>query len=327
MSIPPGTRLGPYEIIARIGAGGMGEVFRARDTRLGRAVAIKVLPAALASDAERLQRFEQEARAASALNHPNIVTVYDVGSVDSISFLAMELVEGKSLRNLVEHGALPVRRTLDLGVQIAEGLAKAHDAGIIHRDLKPENIMVSGDGFAKILDFGLAKLVPNAALRDDSKTAVKRESTAGMLLGTVGYMSPEQAAGEKVDFRSDQFSLGTILYEMVTGVRPFRRETTAETLTAIIREDPEPIAKHNSTLPPPLRWVIERCLAKEPDDRYASTKDLARDLKSIRDHLSDSDMAPARQPARWSRRRVAVAYSPCSLRPRQPLSPESSPLA
>src|SRR5712692_10608216 len=281
MPITPGTRFGPYEIISRIGAGGMGEVFRARDARLGRAVAIKVLPGEFAADAARLQRFEQEARAASALNHPNIITVYDVGSVDHISYLAMELVEGKSLRELVDHGALPVRRILELGVQIADGLAKAHDAGIIHRDLKPENIMISADGFVKILDFGLAKLTPPQS--DDSKT-VRRDSTAGTLLGTAGYMSPEQAAGEKVDFRSDQFSLGTILYEMASCANPFRRDTAAETLTAIIREEPERL---DPSVPAPLRWLIERCLAKDPDARYASTKDLARDLKSVRDHLSE----------------------------------------
>ena len=295
MPIAPGTRFGPYEIISRIGAGGMGEVFRARDTRLGRAVAIKVLPGEFAADAARLQRFEQEARAASALNHPNIITVYDVGSVDHVSYLAMELVEGKSLRELVDHGALPVRRILDLGVQIADGLAKAHDAGIIHRDLKPENIMISADGFAKILDFGLAKLIPPPQ-SDDSKT-VRRDSTAGTLLGTAGYMSPEQAAGEKVDFRSDQFSFGTILYEMATGARPFRRGTAAETLTAIIREEPERL---DPSVPAPLRWIIERCLAKDPDARYASTKDLARDLKSTRDHLSDVGQAIQPIRRRWS---------------------------
>src|SRR6266851_476707 len=270
----------------------MGEVFRARDTRLGRAVAIKVLPREFAADAARLQRFEQEARAASALNHPNIITVYDVGSVDHISYLAMELVEGKSLRELIDHGALPVRRILDLGVQIADGLAKAHDAGIIHRDLKPENIMISADGFVKILDFGLAKLTPLSG--DDSKTAVKRDSTAGTLLGTAGYMSPEQAAGEKVDFRSDQFSFGTILYEMASGANPFRRDTAAETLTAIIREEP---ARLDPSISAPLRWIIERCLAKDADARYASTKDLARDLKSSRDHLSEPHVEPALKPA------------------------------
>ncbi|PYQ56873.1 MAG: hypothetical protein DMF58_19695, partial [Acidobacteria bacterium] len=262
----------------------------------GRAVAIKVLPEEFAADAARLQRFEQEARAASALNHPNIITVYDVGSVDHISYLAMELVEGKSLRELIDHGALPVRRTLDLAVQIADGLAKAHDAGIIHRDLKPENIMISADGYVKILDFGLAKLIPLAG--DDGRTAVKRDSTAGTLLGTAGYMSPEQASGDKVDFRSDQFSFGTILYEMASGMRPFRRATAAETLTAIIREEAERL---DPSVPAPLRWIIERCLAKDPDARYASTKDLARDLKSVRDHLSD--VAPALKPAR-SRLRV-----------------------
>jgi Tol biopolymer transport system component len=300
MPITPGTKLGPYEITARIGAGGMGEVFRARDTRLGRAVAIKVLPEEFAGDAARLKRFEQEARAASALNHPNIITVYEVGSVDHTSYLAMELVEGKSLRDLIEHGPLPVKRAIDLSAQIADGLAKAHDAGIVHRDLKPENIMISADGFAKILDFGLAKLTSAA---DDSKTAVKKDSTAGTLLGTAGYMSPEQAAGEKVDFRSDQFSFGTILYEMVSRARPFRRATTAETLAAIIRDEPDPLDR---SLPAPLRWVIERCLAKDPEARYASTKDLARDLKSIRDHLSEADVPAATGVSRRKLARGAV---------------------
>src|SRR5438128_4734890 len=292
MSIAPGSRLGPYEITSQIGAGGMGQVFRARDTRLGRAVAIKVLPEEFAADAARLQRFEQEARAASALNRPIIIPVYDVGSADHIPYLAMELVEGKSLRELIDHGALPVRRTLDLAVRIADGLAKAHDAGIIHRDLKPENIMISADGYVKILDFGLAKLIPLAG--DDGRTAVKRDSTAGTLLGTAGYMSPEQASGDKVDFRSDQFSFGTILYEMASGMRPFRRATAAETLTAIIREEAERL---DPSVPAPLRWIIERCLAKDPDARYASTKDLARDLKSVRDHLSDVNVEPPLQAA------------------------------
>src|SRR5207244_6421585 len=199
-----------------------------------------------------------------------------VGSVDHISYLAMELVEGKSLRELIDHGALPVRRTLDLAVQIADGLAKAHDAGIIDRDLKPENIMSSADGYVKILDFGLAKLIPLAG--DDGRTAVKRDSTAGTLLGTAGYMSPEQASGDKVDFRSDQFSFGTILYEMASGMRPFRRATAAETLTAIIREEAERL---EPSLPEPLGWIIERTLTETPADPGAATDAAARALQTV----------------------------------------------
>jgi Tol biopolymer transport system component/predicted Ser/Thr protein kinase len=265
----------------------MGEVYRARDTKLGREVAVKVLPEEFSTDAERLARFEQEARAASALNHPNILTVYDLGSAEGRSFIAMEVVEGKSLRELLEGGPLPPRKGLDLAAQIADGLAKAHAAGIVHRDLKPENIMVSKDGFAKILDFGLAKLTEPARGDVSNLPTAAPATTPGMIMGTVGYMSPEQASGNVVDYRSDQFSFGAIGYEMATGKRAFARNTSAETLAAIIRDEPEPVGEINPKVPSPVRWIVERCLAKDPEDRYASTKDLARDLKSVRDHLSD----------------------------------------
>ena len=306
MSLAAGTKLGPYEILSPLGAGGMGEVYRARDTRLGREVAVKVLPPDFAGDAQRRSRFEQEARAASALNHPNIVAVHDVGAAaDGHLFVAMELVDGKSLRELLEGGKLPISRCLDFGTQIAEGLARAHGAGIVHRDLKPENVMVTRDGFVKILDFGLAKI--SAGPRMDASnmpTAAPMPTDAGTVMGTVGYMSPEQAAGRVVDFRSDQFSLGTILYEMGTGKKPFQRDTAAQTMAAIIQEDPEPITTANARVPAPLRWIIDRCLAKEPDGRYASTTDLARELKSLRDHLSEATSAsisagvPAAKPRR-----------------------------
>jgi eukaryotic-like serine/threonine-protein kinase len=288
VTLPSGSRLGPYEIVAPIGAGGMGEVYRARDSRLGREVALKVLPAELSENADRLSRFEQEARSASALNHPNIVTVHDIGRSDSTSYIAMELVDGKTLRELGTAGPLAVRRTLTIGAQIAEGLAKAHGAGIVHRDLKPENVMVSKDGFVKILDFGLAKLVElDSGGASAMPTLARPETHPGVVMGTVGYMSPEQASGEPVDFRSDQFSLGSILYEVATGQKPFQRKTAAETMSAIIREDPEPIGKVRAEVPPPLRWIIERCLAKDPEERYASTRDLARELASVRDHVSE----------------------------------------
>jgi Tol biopolymer transport system component/predicted Ser/Thr protein kinase len=285
MTLAAGQKLGPYEILAPLGAGGMGEVYRARDSRLRRELAIKVLPPELANDPDRRQRFEQEARAASGLNHPNIVTIHDIGSSDSTVFIAMELVDGKNLREVLLSGALPTKRLLDIACQIAEGLAKAHAAGIVHRDLKPENVMVSKDGVVKILDFGLAKLLKD---QPEGGTDVPTATRAGTVMGTVGYMSPEQASGRTLDFRSDQFSLGSILYEMASGKRAFERSTGAETLTAIIREEAEPLGRLAASVPGPFRWLVERCLQKDPEERYASTRDLARDLKSIREHQSDS---------------------------------------
>ena len=290
MPLSAETRLGPYELIGLLGAGGMGEVYRARDSRLGREVAIKVLPAGLASDPERLKRFEREARSASALNHPNIVTIHDIGTADSVSYIAMELVKGEPLRQLLLQGALPVRRLLQIGVQIAEGLAMAHAAGIVHRDLKPENAVLTEDGRVKILDFGLAKLTqPETSGSEATQAPTMSGATeAGVVLGTVGYMSPEQAAGRTIDYRSDQFSFGSILYEMATGKRAFQRASAPQTLAAIIQEEPEAIAAVNPKIPAPVRWIIERCLAKEPRNRYASTEDLARELATVRDHLSEA---------------------------------------
>ncbi len=311
MPLSAGTRLGPYEILAPLGAGGMGEVYRARDSRLGRDVAIKVLPAEVASDPDRLKRFEREARSASALNHPNIVTIYDIGQADSVSYIAMELVRGEPLRAALLEGALPVRRFLQVATQMADGLAKAHASGIIHRDLKPENVMVSEDGIVKILDFGLAKLTQPEAGGSQATMAptVSGATEEGIVLGTVGYMSPEQALGKPVDYRSDQFSLGSILYEMATGKRAFARGSPPETLAAIIREEPEPIAGLNPKCPVPVRWMIERCLAKDARGRYTSTEDLARDLATARDHLSEAASLPgalAAGPAPARRRRLWI---------------------
>ena len=285
--IETGSRLGPWEIVDRLGAGGMGEVYRARDTRLPREAAIKVLPPALAADDERRQRLEQEARAASALNHPAIVTVYDVGSAAGQFFIAMELVPGETLRDALAGGSLPLRRTLDIAAQAADGLANAHAAGIVHRDLKPENLIVTPDGFVKILDFGLAKLADGSLQADSQLPTASPGTVPGSVLGTVGYMSPEQASGKPVDFRSDQFSFGAILYEMLAGRRAFDKDTGVETLTAIIRDDPAPLASVPAPPPAPVRWIAERCLAKDPRDRYASTSDLARDLKTVRERLSE----------------------------------------
>src|SRR5215467_1453054 len=235
----------------------MGEVLKARDTRLGRDIAVKVLPATTSADPERRQRFEQEARSASALNHPNILTVYDIGTSNGTTYIAMELVEGRTMRELVASEPIPIRKLLDYAVQIADGLAKAHSAGIVHRDLKPENVMVSKDGYVKILDFGLAKLIePLSREGSELPTAVAAATQPGTVMGTVGYMSPEQASGQPLDFRSDQFSFGSILYEMATGQRAFQRKTSAETLVAIIREEPEPISQAAPKAPAPVRWIV-----------------------------------------------------------------------
>jgi len=290
MTVTVGSRLGPYEILSPLGAGGMGEVYRARDTRLSREVAIKVLPAEVAADPGRLKRFEKEARAASALNHPSIVTIYEIGCADSVSYIAMELVAGATLRELLAEGPLPVKKLLQIAAQVTDGLAKAHEAGIVHRDLKPENVMVTKDGFAKLLDFGLAKLTQpeEEGSRPTEAPTVSLVTEPGVVMGTVGYMSPEQARGRAVDFRSDQFSFGSVLYEIATGKRAFAGESKPEILSAIIREEPEPIGAVNPKVPAPLRWIVERCLAKEPKERYASTEDLARDLSTLRDRLSEA---------------------------------------
>jgi hypothetical protein len=286
----------------------MGEVYRARDPRLGREVAIKVLPTELASDPGRLKRFEKEARSASALNHPNIVTIYEIGSADSLSYIAMELVEGKTLRELLFAGALPVKRILQVAAQVADGLARAHEAGIVHRDLKPENLMVTRDGRVKILDFGLAKLTHIGTGSDEGTNLPTETGTgAGVVLGTVGYMSPEQAGGEAVDFRSDQFAFGSVLYEMTTGKRAFQKRTAIDTLGAILNTEPEPIASLNPQVPAPLRWIVERCLAKDPDARYASTKDLARELATVRDRLSETSGIAEIAPAGRERRKIVPA--------------------
>jgi serine/threonine protein kinase len=293
MTLSAGVRLGPYEIVAPLGAGGMGEVYRARDARLSREVAIKVLPERLASDPERLKRFEKEARAASALNHPAIVTVYDIGETDGVSWIAMELVEGKTLRELLVSGPLPVKRALQIGAAVAEGLARAHESGIVHRDLKPENVMVGKDGLVKILDFGLAKRRLSPADKDETSTPTETGTQAGVVLGTVGYMSPEQVSGEEIDYRSDQFSFGAVLYELLTGRRAFQKSTAVDTMSAILHEEPEPIAQRSPQTPAPVRWVVERCLAKEPEDRYIATRDLARDLVTLRDRLSETGSGEA----------------------------------
>jgi eukaryotic-like serine/threonine-protein kinase len=287
MPLTAGAKLGSYEIQSPLGAGGMGEVYLAKQSSLGRQVAIKVLASSSASDPERMRRFEQEARSASALNHPNIISIYDVGRENNTAYIAMEFVDGRTLRALMESPPLTIKKALQIAAQIADGLAKAHAAGIVHRDLKPENIMVTRDGFVKILDFGLAKLMPGLDSASQA-TILTADSQPGAVMGTAPYMSPEQARGDSVDYRTDIFSLGSILYEMLTCKQPFKGPSAAQTLTAIIEDDPQPLAEANPKAPMPLRWVVARCLAKDPEERYNSTLDLARDLKSIRDHLSNT---------------------------------------
>jgi predicted ATPase len=297
MALALGEKLGPFEILGPLGAGGMGEVYRAWDTRLERTVAIKVLPERVSQKPEQRNQLENEARAISKLSHPNICTLHDISHHQGRDFLVLELVEGKTLREVLTAGSIPVRKIIPIAVQIADGLARAHELGIVHRDLKPENLMVSPET-VKILDFGLARLGLEAEedLTGDHTAASKTQP--GTILGTLGYMSPEQARGGATDFRSDQFSFGVVLYEMLTGRRPFRRASAAETLGATIHEHPESIGRLNPEVPPPLSWVVERCLAKEPDKRYFSTLDLARDLLAIRDRVSD--LQPSRSEARAS---------------------------
>jgi len=292
-----------YEILTLVGAGGMGEVFRARDLTLGREVAIKVLARSAAGSPGDLRRFEEEARLASSLNHPNIVTIYGVGEKPDFAYIAMELVRGRTLRALLAADRISVRRALDLAVQLADALAAAHANGIVHRDLKPENLMVTPEGLLKVLDFGIAKLQGPAPPGMGASREFQTED--GRILGTVGYMSPEQAAGRTASHASDQFALGTILYEMVTGERAWKRDTAAETLAAIIREDPPPMAAASPATPVALRWIVDRCLAKDPERRYASTHDLARDLTTLRDRLGEvsEGAEPTRRPGPGPRTR------------------------
>jgi hypothetical protein len=288
MSLAAGARLGPYEIVAPLGAGGMGEVYRARDTKLGRDVAVKVLPAELADHPEALARFEREARAVAQLSHPNILAIHDFGRHDEVAYAVMELLEGETLRARLEHGALGARKAVDLAAQIAEGLAAAHEKGIVHRDLKPENVFVTHEGRAKLLDFGLAKRTGPASGPGLDLLAATQHTGAGTVLGTVGYMSPEQVRGEAVDHRSDIFSFGAVLYEMLTGSRAFARETAAESMTAILKEDPPEIAASGSGVSPALQRIVQHCLEKKPGERFHDAHDLAFALQSASSPSTES---------------------------------------
>src|SRR5437870_10165383 len=289
MTIAAGTKLGRYEIRSKIGAGGMGEVYLAQDTKLDRKVALKILPAEVASHRDRMNRFVREAKAAAALNHPNIAHIYEIGESNGVNFIAMEFIDGVTLRELIHGKQTDLAKLLRYLQHAAEGLAKAHAAGIVHRDLKPDNIMITHDGHAKILDFGLAKLVepPQLSGSGSSEVAtaiIQRHSTPGAVLGTVGYMSPEQAQGriDEIDHRSDIFSFGCILFEAVTRKRAFEGKDAIDSLNKIIREPVSPISDLNPSAPTDLQRIVRRCLAKDMDERYQAIKDVAIELKEVR---------------------------------------------
>jgi eukaryotic-like serine/threonine-protein kinase len=314
MPLTPGTMLGQYEILSPVGAGSMGEVYRARDTQLDREVAIKVLPDLVSSSRDRLLRFEQEAKAAAALNHPNILAVYQMGSHEGVPYLVSELLEGKTLAEAIRRGPLPLRKTLDYGIQIAQGLAAAHERGIVHRDLKPDNLFVTKEGRVKILDFGLAKLP------EKKETSIAQAPTVtlpGVAMGTVGYMSPEQVRGQPTDHRTDIFALGAILYEMVMGTRSFHKPTEADTISAILNEEPPAISQLSPETPVGVERVIRRCLEKNPEQRFQSASDLAFALEALLDPSSSTSSGihaiPRERPRRINRTYLAVALGMIAL--------------
>src|SRR5688572_15874102 len=309
MSLTSGTRLGPYEIANLIGAGGMGEIYRAHDTRLGRDVAIKVLPGAFAQDADRLARFEREAKSIAALSHQNIIAIHDTGTHDGQVFVVTELLEGETLRTRIQQGPLPLRKATDIAMQIARGLAAAHDKGIVHRDLKPENVFVRNDGQVKILDFGLARSTAPSSGTTETVAAV---TDPGTVMGTVGYMAPEQMRGQAVDARTDLFALGTVLYEMLSGQRAFKGDTAADTMIAIVKEDPPELTALRPEIPPALQRIVRHCLEKNPVERFQSARDVAFALESATEsgatsvHEAVSGSATSAAPATRSRFPVGI---------------------
>src|SRR5438128_6807960 len=312
MTLAAGIKLGRYEIRSKIGEGGMGEVYRARDEQLNREVAIKVLPAIFSQDRDRLRRFEQEAQAAGALNHPNILAVYDVGAHGGAPYIVSELLEGEELREQLNGGSVHQRKALDYAQQIAQGLAAAHERGITHRDLKPENLFITTDGRVKILDFGLAKLRPLHHESVSSEIDTRKQITdPGTVMGTVGYMSPEQVRGHEADHRSDIFSFGSILYEMLAGQRAFRRDTMAETMTAILKEEPPELSETNAKISLPLEKIVHRCLEKKPERRFHSASDLAFAIESLSGTATSSGqtITMATSPALGPRTRERLAWS------------------
>jgi eukaryotic-like serine/threonine-protein kinase len=298
MALTSGMEFGPYQIISPLGVGGMGEVYRAHDARLNREVAIKVLPKFLSSDADRLRRFEQEARAAAALNHPNILAVYQMGTTEGVPYLVSELLEGETLRETLRRGPIPLRKTINYAIQIAHGLAAAHEKGIIHRDLKPENLFITRDGRVKILDFGLAKVVDSKVEEPGPALTLPLHTEAGLVLGTMGYMAPEQVREKPADFRSDIFAFGAILHEMLTGQRAFQKPTTADTIGAILHQDPPSVSQLSPSTPPAVERVVHRCLEKNPEQRFQSAADLAFALEALSDASGISRIAEYKRETR-----------------------------
>ena len=280
MVLGPGTNVGPYRIDAPLGAGGMGEVYRAWDTRLKRAVALKVISSGIAMSAEQLARFEREARAVASLNHPNVLAVHDLGTVEDTPYVVFELLEGETLKERLARGALPVRKAVELGIQVCRGLAAGHARGIVHRDVKPANLFVTSDGTVKILDFGLARETA-VAVADLGEADTPSFTVAGVVLGTPAYMSPEQVRGQSVDARSDLFSLGATLYEMLAGRRAFDGATAADLLTAVLTKDPAEMGTPSGAVPPSLERVVRRCLEKDPEERFQSARDVSFALDAV----------------------------------------------
>ena len=305
-----GTRLGPYEILSPLGAGGMGEVYRAKDTRLGREVALKIVHPRLAADPDRLSRFEKEARAAAQLDHPNILVVHDVGTHEGSPFIVSELLQGESLREELSTPLSP-KRAIDYSIQIAHGLAAAHEKGIVHRDIKPENVFVTKDGHVKILDFGVAKLLPAFEPSGvDTETPTATATQPGAAVGTVAYMSPEQIRSLPVDARTDLFSFGVVFYEMLSGKRPFQRETDADTMSAILREEPPDLSEINRSVTAALENVVQHCLAKEPEGRFQSARDVVFALEALPEVSTSSAAAPMSPAGIWlHRHRKSLAGS------------------
>ena len=283
--IASGQAIGPYQVASRLGSGGMGDVYLAHDSRLDRKVALKLLPAYFTQDEQRLRRFQQEARAASALNHPNIITIFEIGQADSIHFIATEFIAGQTLRKRMSNSPMNLSETLDVAIQVASALASAHQAGIVHRDIKPENIMLREDGYVKVLDFGLAKLTEGQVSETQAPTVVKAETNPGVVMGTASYMSPEQARGHEVDKRTDIFSLGVVVYEMVAGRLPFEAETTSDVIAAILKQEPAPLARYSREVPEGLEWIVTKTLAKDREERYQTAKEMLFDLKRLKQRL------------------------------------------
>ena len=307
MSVASGSKLGAYEIVGPLGAGGMGEVYKAKDTRLNRIVAIKVLPEDKVSEPERKRRFIQEAQAASALNHPNIITIHDISNEQGTDFIVMEYVQGKTLDALIPRKGMRLNETLKLAIQIADALSKAHSAGIVHRDLKPTNVMVTESGLVKVLDFGLAKLIEQPIAIDLATTRTVPETDEGVILGTVSYMSPEQAEGKRVDSRSDIFSFGSVLYEMVTGRKAFHGETKLSTLTSILREEPKRASEIVEGFPRDADRIISHCLRKEPSRRFQHMDDVKVELEELKEE-SDSGRLLAASPTPPQGRRRSLLW-------------------